>query len=41
MFVMQDRCAPGFDRVLRGFSLVEVEQHSGTAFGVWPDFRLA
>lgn len=38
---MQDRCAPGFDRVLRGFSLAEVEQHAGTAFGVWPDFRLA
>jgi hypothetical protein len=38
---MQDRCAPGFDRVLRGFSIAEIEQHAGTAFGLWPDFRLA
>lgn len=37
---MKDRCAPGFDRVLRGFSLGEIEQHAGTAFGLRPDFRL-
>ena len=38
---MQERCAPGFDRVLRGFSLADVEQHAGTVFGLWPDFHLA
>lgn len=39
--MLQDRCATGFDVLLRGFSQAGIEQHHGTAFGLWLDLRLA
>jgi len=38
---MNNRCAPGFARLLEGFSLVDIENHAGVVYGLWPDGALA
>ncbi|MEO8225051.1 MAG: hypothetical protein ABI661_09595, partial [Gammaproteobacteria bacterium] len=39
--VMQGRCAPGFERLLKGFSRADLESHAGAVYGLWPDCSLA
>lgn len=38
---LKERICPGFDKLLRVFSLEELENHHDPVYGLWPDLRLA
>lgn len=41
MMTLEERTAPGFAPLLKGYAETAPEEHAGTVYGLWPDLRLA